>query len=60
MKKDSGDGGGSGGEGEKELPSEEINQAVVEENDEGDENPNSGDLVTAGMPKKKTRRAAAK
>ncbi|XP_060101236.1 small subunit processome component 20 homolog [Heteronotia binoei] len=69
-KKDSGGGssGGSGGdgssgEGEKELPSEEINQTIMEEDekdDEGEKNPTSGELVMEGMPKKKTRRAAAK
>ncbi|XP_015276790.1 PREDICTED: small subunit processome component 20 homolog [Gekko japonicus] len=58
MKKDSG-----GGEGEKELTSEEINQTVMEEDekaDEGENNPTSGELLIEGMPKKKTRRAAAK
>ncbi|XP_077195287.1 small subunit processome component 20 homolog isoform X2 [Paroedura picta] len=57
-KKDSG-----GGEGQKELPSEEINQTVMEEDekdDEGDENPTSGELAIEGMPKKKTRKAAGK
>ncbi|XP_048356593.1 small subunit processome component 20 homolog isoform X1 [Sphaerodactylus townsendi] len=58
-KKDS----GGGGEREKELPFEEINQKIMEEDekeDERDENPTSREQVNEGMPKKKTRRAAIK
>ncbi|XP_054845011.1 small subunit processome component 20 homolog [Eublepharis macularius] len=56
-KKDCGDGV------EKELLSEEINQTVTKEDEkdvEGEDSAASGEPVIEGMPKKKTRRAAAK
>nr|XP_056703398.1 small subunit processome component 20 homolog [Euleptes europaea] len=54
------DSGGGGGEGETELPFEEINQKVMEVDEKDDEeNPAPGEPVIEGMPKK-TRRAATK
>uniref|UniRef100_A0A8B9S342 UTP20 small subunit processome component n=1 Tax=Apteryx owenii TaxID=8824 RepID=A0A8B9S342_APTOW len=46
----------SGAVGAKEIPSEEANDVTMEEEEEKEE----GELITVGLPKKKTRRAAAK
>lgn len=46
----------------KEIPGEEVNDVAMEEEEEEEkeEEKEEGEPVTVGLPKKKTRRAAAK
>ncbi|KAJ7422794.1 Small subunit processome component 20 like protein [Pitangus sulphuratus] len=44
----------------KEIPREEVNDAAMEEEEEEEEEKEEGEPISVGLPKKKTRRAAAK
>lgn len=43
----------------KEIPGEEVNDVAMEEEEE-EEQKEEGEPITVGLPKRKTRRAAAK
>uniref|UniRef100_A0A8C3DP83 UTP20 small subunit processome component n=1 Tax=Corvus moneduloides TaxID=1196302 RepID=A0A8C3DP83_CORMO len=44
----------------KQMPAEEVNDVAMEEEEEEEEEKEEGEPISVGLPKKKTRRAAAK